>query len=143
METNIQRYKDAVTRLIIAYAQGKVSHNGKGACAVTHILGGSMAWMNVIHPRTASIDHQFKITNPKEFARGLEIISNSGFSVEEVIKLEAGFSGRQSDDLGAFMSTFDDSNDPDCNLGMNGVLAVLSSLNPPIHLEKAAATVMA
>lgn len=101
-----------------------------------------MSWMNVIHPRTGTIDHQFKITNPKDFAKGLNIINKSGFSIEEIIRLEAGFSGRQADEKGALISTFDDANDPDCNLGMNGVLSVLSELNPPIHLEKAAATVL-
>jgi len=142
MESNIQLYKDTVTRLIIAYAQGRISHNGHKGCAVTHILGGNIDWLNVIHPRTGSVDHQFKITNPKEFAKGLALINGSGFSIEQIIRLEAGFSGRHIDENGARISTLDDSNDPDCNLGMNGILSILSELNPPIHLEKAAKTVM-
>lgn len=137
MESNIQLYKDTITLLMIAYAQGRISHNGN-SCAVTHILGGDMAWLNVVHPRTGTIDHQFKLTNPKEFAKGLAVISESGFTVEQIIRLEAGFSGRQIDESGARISTFDDGNDPDCNLGMNGILSILSELNPPRHLEKAA-----
>lgn len=142
MERNIQLYKDTITLLIIAYAQGRISHTGHTGCAVTHILGGDIAWMNVVHPRMGTIDHQFKITNPKEFAKGLSVIRDSGFTIEEIIRLEASFSGRQTDKNGARISSYDDVNDPDCNLGMNGVLSVLSELNPPRHLEKAAETVM-
>ena len=133
MKTSTYRYELSINALMDAYLAGKLGHSSRNGCAVTHVLGGKSDWMDVINPLAGTIDHENKVTNPKQFAKGLQQISRHHFTVEEIICLEASFSGRRKDLTGKFISNFDDTNDPDCTLGLSAVFESLSQWKSPLH----------
>lgn len=117
----------ATQQLIEAFSTADLGHS-RGRCAVSVLLGGE-DWMEAIEPRKGTIDHQNKLAHPRRFAAGLRQIQAAGFSVEEIIDLEARFEGRAYSMTSAanyMVSSFDDSNDPDGAMGLNAVIQYLT-----------------
>ena len=114
--------------LMHAFLNGKIGHGGNSPCAVTHILGGKRDWIDVIQPSRGTIDHKLKLSDPTRFAKGLQLINESAYTIEEIIYLEAQFCGREKDSSGRLMSTWDETNDPDGAIGLEAVLEGLQQL---------------
>ncbi|MEM7370682.1 MAG: hypothetical protein AAF587_18865 [Bacteroidota bacterium] len=128
MKTLSTRYQSSVSTLLAAYQTGTLGHGGEGNCAITHLLDGQRDWMDVINPASGHIDHWNKYNHPRQFAKGLQLINNSPFSVQEIIKLEALFEGRVKDPQGHLISTLDEDNDPDATLGLGAVITGLEEI---------------
>jgi hypothetical protein len=122
------RYKKAVTALLNAYQSGQLGHDHQGGSAITHLLGGNHDWLTVINPAQGSIDHEQQQSDPHQFAKSMEAIIAADFSVEEIIQLEARFEGRNYSPSGQWLSTLDDDNDPEGNLGLSAVMQWLEAI---------------
>lgn len=129
MKTYSTRYQTSVSVLLTAHQNGTLGHGGEGSCAITHLLQGKNDWIDVINPSRGHIDHWNKYNHPRQFAKGLQTIDDSPFSVEEIIKLEALFEGRIKNNQGHFISTFDNDNDPEGNLGLHAVITGLEEMD--------------
>lgn len=139
------RYYQSVSILLAAYQSGTLRHNEDGGCAVTHLLGGKSDWMDVINPTTGRIDHWKKYNHPRQFAKGLQLISDSPYSVEEIIAIEALFEGRVQALAANKMSTLDAVNDPEASIGLSAVLEGLEAMEykkeEPSYFQNAAVTI--
>ena len=129
------RYQKAVSTLLNAFQSGQLGHDHQDSSAITHLVGGSNEWLDVINPAQGTIDHNQKLLDPRQFAKSLEVITAANFSVEEIIQLEARFEGRNHSPSGQWLSTLDDDNDPEGNLGLSAVLQRLEEMESPI-MEK-------
>ncbi|MEZ4825705.1 MAG: hypothetical protein R3C61_05330 [Bacteroidia bacterium] len=113
--------------LLQAFADHQLGHQSPGNCALTHLLGGN-AWMDVIHPSRGTIDHNMKLTDPRKFALGLREIRNAGFTISQILGIEAAFAGRVQLGEKSFVATLDDDTDPD---GVEGLAHVLELMEVP------------
>lgn len=129
MNTHTSRYQKAVSALLLAYERGDLGHDPQKNCAVTHLLGGKKEWIDAIHPILGTVDHETKMRNPRTFAQGLSQINESEFSIEEIIEIEAHFSGRKTDGQGNRFSTYDENTDPEGSLGLSAVFQMLPLLD--------------
>lgn len=125
MQLTDQLYGLAGERLLTAYRQGLLGHGSRGTCATAYLLGGPAYWLETIDPLKGTIDHRVKLKAPRTFARGLRQIEAGGFTVQEVILLEAWYAGRIQDERGLWLATLDEDTDPDGGLGLQCVLAGL------------------
>ena len=131
MNSSSIRFRDTVSTLLAALQSGMLSHGSEGDCAITCILGGERAWLDVINPTNGQIDHWTKYNAPRKFAKGLQLITDSSYSIEELIQLEALFEGRVKDERGNLISTLDDENDPGATIGLSALLTGLEAMDAP------------
>ncbi|MEL6675185.1 MAG: hypothetical protein AAFR61_23450 [Bacteroidota bacterium] len=125
--TLFSAFRPNLADLVEAVQLGRVSHLSLDQHAITMLLGGKKDWLDVIDPAKGTIDHAIKVSEPKRFTRGLKQIQKAGFSVEQIIRLEASFSGRVKNEKGRYLATWDEQSDPGANMGTEAVLQMLAN----------------
>lgn len=130
MRPSFFQSENAVNHLMLAFASGGLGHHSPGNCVLTHLIGGK-AWMDVIHPVKGTIDHGMKLSDPRRFASGLEEIRRAGFTIAQVLGIEAAYAGRVKIQDLTYVATLDDDTDPGGFEGIHNVLTLLD--NPHFH----------
>lgn len=119
----MMRLEKTVDLLIKAYFKGQLQHGNACACAVGNICNGSKSWTTV-----ASVEHyQYLPKNHWGYEQGKDVISQSKYSLNELLQIEQAFEGRLNIGFGT-KAALNNSNDPDGWLGLNQVFETLYRL---------------